>query len=56
LSWTNKSPITEFEADVAEGLLAIDQGKSVPFDAEAVKRIKQAGRTKLEVALNTKIN
>jgi hypothetical protein len=40
---------------VLEGLRALDEGKSVPFDEETVERIKRAGRAKFEAAMNTKI-
>jgi hypothetical protein len=51
----NKRRITDLVAEVAEGLRALDEGKSVPFDEETVERIKRAGRAKFEAAMNTKI-
>lgn len=55
LSLTNKPLIADLKAEVAEGLRALDEGKSVPFDEETVGRIKRAGRAKFEAAMNTKI-
>jgi antitoxin ParD1/3/4 len=40
--------LTRLQSDVQEGLRALDAGKSVPFDDQAVERIKRAGRTKLQ--------
>jgi hypothetical protein len=55
LSLTNKPLITDLKAEVAEGLRALDEGKSAPFDEETAERIKRAGRAKFEAAMNTKI-
>jgi hypothetical protein len=55
LSSTTKPLITDLKAEVAEGLLALDERKSVTFDEETVERIKRAGRAKFEAATNTKI-
>jgi hypothetical protein len=52
---TNKPLITDLKAEVAEGLRALDEGKSVPFDEETVERIKRAGRAKLEAAMKANI-
>jgi hypothetical protein len=52
---TNKPLITDLKAEVAEGLRALDEGKSVPFDEETVERIKRVGRAKFEAAMDTKI-
>jgi hypothetical protein len=51
LSLTNKPLIADLKAEVAEGLRALDEGKSVPFDEETVGRIKRAGRAKFEAAI-----
>jgi hypothetical protein len=45
----------EDNVSCAEGLLALDEGKAVPFDEETVEWIKRAGRAKFEAAMNTKI-
>jgi hypothetical protein len=52
---TNKPLITDLKAEVAEGLRALDEGKSAPFDKETAERIKRAGRAKFEATMNTKI-
>jgi hypothetical protein len=52
---TNELVITDLETEVAEGLRALAEGKSVPFDEETVERIKRAGRAKFEAAPNMKI-
>jgi hypothetical protein len=41
---TNKPLDTDLKEEVAEGLRALDEGKSVPFDEETVERIKRTGR------------
>jgi hypothetical protein len=38
---------SQLTADVEAGLGQLDAGQSRPFDADAVERIKQAGRDKL---------
>jgi hypothetical protein len=53
LSLTNKPLITDFKAEAAEGLRALNEGKSVPFDEEMVERIKRTGRAKFEAAMKT---
>jgi hypothetical protein len=40
-SLTNKPLITDLKAEVAEGLPALDEGKSVPFDEETKPRQAQ---------------
>jgi hypothetical protein len=37
----------QLRADVEAGLRQLDAGQSLPFDADAVERIAQAGRAKL---------
>jgi antitoxin ParD1/3/4 len=37
----------QLRTDVEAGLRQLDAGQSRPFDADAIKRITQAGRTKL---------
>jgi hypothetical protein len=54
LSLTNEPVITDLKAEVAEGLRALAEGKSVPFDEETVERIKRDGRAKFEAVPNTK--
>lgn len=34
----------------AEGIAQLDEGRSAPFDSDAVERIKRAGRVKLAAA------
>jgi len=45
--------LARLRADVDAGLRELDEGKSKPFDAEAVERIKRAGRAKLEAVKST---
>jgi len=54
VSSMRNAPIGDVEAEIAEGLLALDEGKPVPFDGEAVERIKRAGRDRLEAATSKK--
>ncbi len=39
--------LTRLQADVEAGMQQLDQGRSSPFDTDAVERIKRAGRAKL---------
>jgi antitoxin ParD1/3/4 len=39
--------LAQLRADVDAGLRQLDEGKSAPFDDEAVERAKQRGRAKL---------
>jgi hypothetical protein len=55
LCLTNKLLIGDLKAEVADGLRALDEGKSVPFDDETVERIKRAGSANFEATTNTKI-
>jgi hypothetical protein len=55
LALTNNPLATDLKAEVAEGLRALDEGRSVPFDEETVGRIKRAGRAKFEAAMDTKL-
>jgi len=50
ISTTTGSHNPELLADIDAGLRKLDEGKSTPFDSDAVERIKRAGREKLEAA------
>ena len=45
--------LARLRADVDAGLKELDEGKSKPFDAEAVERIKRDGRAKLASVKST---
>lgn len=40
--------LARLQADVEAGLRELDAGKSRPFDEEALERIKQTGRARLQ--------
>jgi antitoxin ParD1/3/4 len=47
------SGLARLKADVDAGLRQLDAGQSAPFDADAVERIKRAGRAKLQAVKST---
>ena len=40
--------LVQLHTEVAAGLRELDEGKASPFDADAVERIKQSGRARLQ--------